>query len=66
MIRKDNDKWTVHFFGEKPIKVRCLSEAKRIAIQCGASGLFTRTMDPTGERGKLLPTYRDSKAIGDE
>jgi hypothetical protein len=43
--------------------VNCLSSAKRIAVQCGASGVFSCDMEPD-ECGELLAVYRDSEWIG--
>jgi hypothetical protein len=62
-IKQTQKGWIVCLTNGERFPVNCLSSAKRIAVQCGASGVFSCDMEPD-ECGELLAVYRDSEWIG--
>ena len=51
--------WTVYTQQLKPQKFNKLADAKRFAIERGASGKWKREVRKSGPRGAALAMYRD-------
>ena len=55
--------WTVHVPGLSAETFRGLPDAKRMAMEWGASGKWRREVKPTGVRGRKETYYYDAGAV---